>query len=139
MGKGSTHHVYVRDRAESRRIATRAFLEFAHPSCGELLVERPRGLLALLERDQPVGLVRGVQRVVGQREAGHDRGDAALGERCQDRQRPAGADERRLAPGHPLQRAPRRDQRGVPGVEGGGLGAVGAAERQLGAVGQRVT
>ena len=56
---------------------------------GKLCVQRPRGLQAELERGDPVALVGCVDAVLGQREAAHDRRDAALGERGEDRDRAA--------------------------------------------------
>ncbi len=64
-------------------------------------------------------------------------GMPALGERGEDRDRAAGADDHGRDAGRALQRALRRDQRGGRGVEARRLGAV-QAQLELGALGERV-
>ena len=107
------------------------------PQLGELLVERAGGAAPWSSATSRKDSFGRVERVVGEAEAGDDRGDAALGERGQHGQRAAGADERGPAAGGPLERAARGLQRGQLGIERARLGAVGA-EDQLGALGQRV-
>jgi regulator of protease activity HflC (stomatin/prohibitin superfamily) len=65
---------------------------------GERAQELARARLAELERAQTVGLVGRVDAVLGQREAGDDGGDAAVGELGDDRDRAARADVERGRP-----------------------------------------
>src|SRR4051794_3031482 len=69
----------------------------------ERFVEGARGTESRGEALEAVALVGRVDPVLGQREAADDRGDAALGEGAEDRDRAAGADDHRGRARRPLE------------------------------------
>src|SRR3954451_3552500 len=84
---------------------------------GERLVELAGGGRALVEGDEPEGLVGRVVGVVLEAEAGHHRGDVAGGELGHDRDRAAAAHERRRSAHGPLQGLRRQRDGGIVGRE----------------------